>query len=154
MRTLEQVEQDQRRLADELKLIRDQQAKDAEGPWAPYESINGGLSYTSAKDGIRLEESYQKRGTRFPTKSALDQATPFFNFYHRYFQLAMECKAMFPDATCTSHYDVRHSHINGVQQWNIQATPFHTISTFITSHEAAKEMARIMNRDQWVLPEL
>ena len=148
MRTLEQVEADQRKLADEIAEIRE--AKTHE-PWEPkggdwtYEGISC-ITHGSSTD---CSEN-AKCGCSFKTKEAAIKASKFFTFYQRLYQLALACNAK--HGTMSTRFRPVQDSWGKWAYYSYETTSRRSTELLFTSTGSIKEACDIMNRDQWIMP--
>lgn len=122
-----------------------QQAK--QKPWEP-KGGNYYIDYEGDIDSSYSNKNQRLFGNEFQTKESAEHTAPFFRFYHRLCQLAIELN---PSGKVGGLYYLTYSQM--YDKWNVgHDTVNCRIDEIFETREAAQKACDIMNRDGWRLP--
>ena len=122
-----------------------EQAKKEQEPWEPK---SGYWCWCLYADGDILKGKSdtisRKYGVEFQTEESAEHTEPFFRFYHRLCQLAIELN---PSGKVGGEYFVALK-----RKWEAAYMSYGYVGTVFETKKAAQKAADIMNRDKWELP--
>lgn len=128
----------------ELQEKLEEAKKEAQQPWEPK-----GGDWPVRSDGTIVFNSNTyspDHGCEFKTKGSAKHTAPWFRFYHRLCQLAIDLNS---SGKVGGDFGVYFTGRWGYQKY----IPCSNITCVFETQEAAKQAADILNRDEWRLPQ-